>query len=221
MATRATRQPRRIPLSRERILRAAVSLADAAGIESLTMRGLASQLQVEAMSLYNHVASKDDLLDGLLDLVASEIEQPDAGVDWRTATRRRAVSAHDALLRHPWASILWASRGHVGPARMRHLDGMLRGLREAGFPPGVLDIGFHTLENHIVGHALQLSSFPFEAEDLPAMSARYLEGFPAEEYPDLAAHIRHHLEEVDGEVSAFEFGLDAILDALERTRGGG
>ena len=221
MATRATRQPRRIPLSRERILRAAVSLADAAGIESLTMRGLASQLQVEAMSLYNHVANKDDLLDGVIDLVASEIEEPDAGVDWRTATRRRAVSAHDALLRHPWASILWASRTNVGPARMRHLDGMLRGLREAGFPPGVLDIGFHTLENHIVGHALQLSSFPFDAEDLPAMSARYLEDFPEHKYPDLAAHIRHHMEETDDEVSSFEFGLDAILDALERTRRGG
>ena len=221
MATRTTGQPRRTPLSRERILRAALSLADAGGIESLTMRGLAGQLQVEAMSLYNHVANKDDLLDGLLELVASGIEEPDAGLDWRAATRRRAVSAHDALLRHPWASILWASRMNVGPARMRHLDGMLRGLHEAGFPPGVLDVGFHTLENHIVGHALQLSSFPFQAEDLPAMSARYLEDFPTDVYPHLAAHIRYHLEETDGEASAFEFGLDAILDALERTRGGG
>jgi AcrR family transcriptional regulator len=182
------------------------------------MRRLASQLDVEAMSLYNHVANKDDLLDGVLDLVASEIEEPDSGLDWRTATRRRAVSAHDALLRHPWASLLWASRGNVGPARMRHLDGMLRGLREAGFPPGVLEVGFHTLENHIVGHALQLSSFPVEADDLPALSARYLEDFPEEDYPDLAAHIRHHLDGIDGDASAFEFGLDAILDGLERTR---
>jgi AcrR family transcriptional regulator len=219
MTTRVTRQPRRKPLSRDRILQAAVSIADAAGIESVTMRGLASQLQVEAMSLYNHVANKDDLLDGVLDLVASEIEEPDPGLDWRAATRHRAVSAHDALLRHPWASILWASRGHVGPARMRHLDGMLRGLREAGFSPGVLEIGFHTLENHIVGHALQLSSFPFDAEDLPAMSARYLEDFPEDDYPDLAAHIRHHMKATDGEANAFEFGLDAILDGLERTRG--
>jgi AcrR family transcriptional regulator len=221
MAPRARRPERRTPLSRERILRAAVALADAAGIESLTMRGLASQLEVEAMSLYNHVANKDDLLDGVLDLVAAEIEEPDPEADWRAATRQRAVSAHDALLRHPWASLLWASRGHVGPARMRHLDGLLRGLREGGFPPGVLEIGFHTLQNHIVGHALQRSSFPGDPDELPEMSARYLEGFPEDEYPDLAAHIRHHLQETDGDESAFAFGLDAILDGLERLRGQG
>jgi AcrR family transcriptional regulator len=219
VATRATRK-RRVPLSRERVLHAAVALADAEGIDSLTMRGLASQLQVEAMSLYNHVDSKDDLLDGMIDLIASEIEEPDDATDWKTALRQRAVSAHDALLLHPWSSMLWASRMNVGPARMRHLDAMLRDLREAGFSPGLLDVAFHTLQNHIVGHALQYATFPFEADDLPAMSARYLQDFPAEDYPDLAAHIRHHLEEPDGEVTSFEFGLDSILDALERAREG-
>jgi AcrR family transcriptional regulator len=211
----------RTPLRRDRILRAAVSLADAEGLEALTMRALAGALQVEAMSLYNHVDNKDDLLDGMVDLVASEIEEPADDADWRTATRRRAVSAHAALLRHRWAPLLWASRMQVGPARMRHLDGLLRGLREGGFPPGLLDVGFHTLQNHIVGHALQHVSFPFDAADLPALSARYLADFPAERYPDLAGHIRHHLEEVDGEVSSFAFGLDAILDALERARDDG
>jgi AcrR family transcriptional regulator len=215
---RASARQQRIPLSRERILQAAVSMADAEGIDALTMRGLASQLQVEAMSLYNHVANKDDLLDGMIELVAAEIEAPDGASDWKAAVRQRAISAHDALLRHPWSSILWASRMNVGPARMRHMDAMLRQLREARFEPGLLDVAFHTLENHIVGHALQASSFPFDADDLPALSARYLEGFPSDEYPDLAAHIRHHMDRPAGGVSSFEFGLDSILDALDRAR---
>jgi AcrR family transcriptional regulator len=218
MARPATKQ-RRAPLSRDRILRAAVSMADAEGIDALTMRKLAGQLQVEAMSLYNHVANKDDLLDGMIELVAAEIEAPGEDAGWKAAIRQRAISAHDALLRHPWSSILWASRMNVGPARMRHMDAMLRELREAGFEPGLLDVAFHTLENHVVGHALQASSFPFDADDLPALSARYLEAFPAEEFPDLAAHIRHHMERPANEVSSFEFGLDSILDGLERARG--
>jgi AcrR family transcriptional regulator len=218
MARRATKQ-RRTPLTRERILQAAVSMADAGGIDALTMRGLASQLQVEAMSLYNHVDNKDDLLDGMIELVAAEIEQPDEDAGWKAAIRQRAISAHDAMLRHPWSSILWTSRMNVGPARMRHMDAMLRELREARFTPGLLDVAFHALQNHIVGHALQASSFPFDADDLPALSARYLEGFPSEEFPDLAAHIRHHMDQPAREVSSFEFGLDSILDALERARG--
>jgi AcrR family transcriptional regulator len=217
---RATARQQRIPLSRERILDAAVAMADAEGIDALTMRKLAGQLEVEAMSLYNHVANKDDLLDGMIELVAAEIEEPDEDAGWKAAIRQRAISAHDALLRHPWASILWASRMNVGPARMRHMDAMLRQLREAGFAPGLLDVAFHTLENHVVGHALQASSFPFDADDLPALSARYLEGFPSEGFPDLAAHIRHHMDQPASDVSSFEFGLDAILDALERARGG-
>ena len=218
MARRSARG-QRTPLSRDRILREAVALADAEGIESLTMRGLAGQLQVEAMSLYNHVDTKDDLLDGMVEYIASEIEEPDAAADWKTAVRRRAISAHDVLVRHPWSSIQWATRMNVGPTRMRYMDAMLRELREAGFSPGVLDVAFHTLQNHIVGHALQAAAFPYEEEDLPEMSARYLESFPADDYPDLAAHIRYHREAPGSEVSSFEFGLDAILAALERARG--
>jgi len=217
MARRSARG-QRTPLSRERVLREAVALADAEGIESLTMRGLASQLQVEAMSLYNHVDTKDDLLDGMIECIADEIEEPDAAADWKTAVRQRAISAHDVLERHPWSSIQWATRMNVGPTRMRFMDAMLRELREAGFSPGLLDVAFHTLQNHIVGHALQASAFPFEAEELPEMSARYLETFPADDYPDLAAHISYHREAPGGEVSSFEFGLDAILDAFERAR---
>jgi AcrR family transcriptional regulator len=215
--SRAARQ-RRVPLSRERVLQAAVTMADTQGIDALTMRKLAGELQVEAMSLYNHVDNKDDLLDGMIEFVAAEIEHPTEVGDWKATIRRRAISAHDALLRHPWSSSLWASRMNVGPARMRHMDAMLRELREAGFAPGLLDVAFHTLENHIIGHALQASSFPFDAEDLPALSAQYLESFPAADYPDLAAHIHHHREQPASVVSSFEFGLDAILDGLERAR---
>lgn len=206
----------RTPLSRERILRTAAALADADGLDALTMRSLAADLHVEAMSLYNHVDSKDDLLDGMVELVADEVTEPPEGTHWRTALRERATALHQALVHHPWASMLWASRMTVGPARLRLMDGMLRDLRHAGFPPGLLDLAFHTLHNHVVGHALQDASFPFDAEDLPALSARYLEDFPTEEYPDLAAHIRYHLDVHDGEGTAFAYGLESILDALGR-----
>lgn len=100
------------------------------------------------------------------------------------------------------------------------MDAMLRQLREAGCSMGLLEVAFHTLQNHIVGHALHESTFPFDAAELPAMSARYLDSFPVDDYPDLAAHISYHMEEPDGEPSSFEFGLEAILDALERARDG-
>jgi AcrR family transcriptional regulator len=205
---------RRKALDRERVLRAAVELADDQGIDALTMRALAARLGVEAMSLYNHVDNKDDLLDGMVDLVAEEIAEPPAGADWRTALRHRSIAAHDALLRHRWASALWASRMEVGPARMRHMDALLRDLRAAGFPPGLLDLAFHTLQNHVLGHALQAVSFPFEEEDLPALGARYLATFPTERFPDLADHVRFHMEEASAEGNSFEFGLDLLLDGL-------
>ncbi|MEX2627150.1 MAG: TetR/AcrR family transcriptional regulator [Ilumatobacteraceae bacterium] len=217
----ARRTRPRTPLNRERVLRAAIELADDEGIDSLTMRGLAARLDVEAMSLYNHVANKDDVLDGMVELVAEEIEEPAGDADWSAAVRQRSISAHDALLRHPWSSLLWTSRTSTGPARMRHVDALLRDLREAGFAPGVLDLAFHTLQNHVIGHALQRSSFAFDADDLPRLSAEFLHDFPADDYPDLADHIRYHVEQTSPERSAFEFGLDLILDGLERIRHAG
>jgi AcrR family transcriptional regulator len=212
--TERARARRRAPLSRERILDAAVALADGEGLDSLTMRKLAAQLHVEAMSLYNHVANKDDLLDGMIDQVAAEIVAAPEGADWRARLRARALSAHDALLRHRWSSVLWASRTTLGPARMRHMDAMLRELREAGFGIELLDVAFHTLENHVVGHALQASSFPVETADVPEMIRAFLASFPEDDYPDLAAHVRHHAAPSASDVSSFAFGLDAILDAL-------
>lgn len=212
------RTQRRTPLNRDRVLAAGVTLADAEGIGALTMRRLGRELGVEAMALYNHVDNKDDLLDGMLDRVAAEIELPDSGPDWRHHARRRAISAHAALIRHPWAAALWTSRINLGSARMRYLDSALGNLREAGFPPDLLDRTFHAVENHIVGHALQALGFPLDHDEMAETGERFLRTFPVKEYPDLAAHIRHHLEHHETG-DGFEFELDLILDGLEQMRG--
>src|SRR3954447_22718424 len=122
----------RLPLSRDRILQAALELADESGIESVTMRGLAQVLGFEAMSLYNYVANKDDLLNGILDLVLAETEPPSPAGDWRTAIRSSAISVHQGLTRHPWACPLVMSPGHIRPARLQYMDSLLGRLREAG-----------------------------------------------------------------------------------------
>ncbi|MFC4126328.1 TetR/AcrR family transcriptional regulator [Nocardia rhizosphaerae] len=211
----------RIPLTRARVLDAGVALADADGIAAVTMRKLGSTLGVEAMALYNHIANKDDLLDGMLDHIADEIEFPtsEPGPNWRLHTRRRAVSAHTVLLRHPWAAAMWTARLDLGPARMRYMDRALRSLREAGFTGDLLDRTYHAIENHIVGHAMQALGLPLDPTDLAELGARYLRGFPTEQYPDLAAHIRHHLDHPGGG-DEFSFALDLLLDGLERLRDG-
>ncbi|MBO0610745.1 TetR/AcrR family transcriptional regulator [Myceligenerans salitolerans] len=137
-------------------------------------------------------------------------------VDWRSRARWRAVSAHATFMRHPWSAALWTSSVGVGPARMRYLDTALRDLREAGFADGLLDLAFHTVENHIVGHAMQELGFSLAPGEMEAMGAELLRSFPVEEYPFLAEHIRYHVEETGDD--AFEFGLDLILDGLERLR---
>lgn len=208
---------RRKTLNRDRVVAAGVALADAEGIGALTMRRLGGALEVEGMALYNHVRNKDDLLDGMLDRVAGEIDLPDCGSDWRDHARRRAISAHAALMRHPWAAALWTSSINLGPARMRYLDSALRCLREAGFPPGLLDRAFHTIEDHIFGHALQALGFPLDEDQMKQEGEHFLDSFPVEDHPDLAAHIRYHLQHhEDGD--GFEFGLDLIIDSLEQMR---
>lgn len=200
------------------MLRAAIALADDGGIEALSMRKLAQKLGVEAMSLYNHVANKDDLLDGMIELVASEIDLASEGGNWKTVMRQRAISAHDVLLRHPWSSGLWMSREGSGGARMRFADSVLRGFREAGFPKDLTYHAFHVLQSHIVGYTLYVASFPFDMAELGELVARFLREFPADDYPDLAVHIRQHMEPTDEQEGAFEFGLDLILGGLERLR---
>ena len=209
-------RPRK-PLSKERVLRAALALADAEGIEALSMRRLAKDLGVEAMSLYNHVANKDEILDGIIDLVAGEFELPADAGDWQTAMRRHLISARDVLLRHSWATALWMRQGG-GTARMRNGDWMLRTLREAGFPKELMYHAFHILESYVQGYTLQQLNFPYKGEELAGMAANFLQQLPAGAYPELVEHIQQHLEPHDEETSGFALGLDLILDGLDRAR---
>jgi AcrR family transcriptional regulator len=206
---------RRSPLSRERVLRAAIALADKTGIESLTMRKLGQQLGVEAMSLYNHVANKDDIFDGIVDEILSDIEVPPTGTDWKTAMRHRAISAHDVLLAHPWAAQLIMSRFNIGPGMTRYLDATLGRLREGGFSiKGALD-AWNTLDSHLYGFTLQQLNLPFDVKETRQVSADVLGRLPANDYPHVVEVITEIMR--SGREEDFEYGLDLILDGLERT----
>lgn len=213
---------RRVALNRERVLRAAVALADEHGIEALSMRRLGQELGVEAMSLYNHVANKDDLLDGITDLVLQEIELPEAG-DWKEALRLSALSAHEVLARHRWACNLALSPERTVPASVRRADWMLRRLREGGFPPELTYHAYHALDAHILGFTLwQLGHGIAGQEQLEELAARFFQQFPPGEYPYLHEHARQHMEGFGkDEPGAFELVLDLLLDGLERMREAG
>src|SRR5712692_7708775 len=159
--TRADRRAgRRVRLTRERVLRAAVGSADEGGIEALTMQNIGRRVGAEAMSLYRHVRNKEDILDGSVDIVFSEIDLPSSGTDWKTAMRQRAISAREVLLRHPWAIGLMESRTTPGPANLRHHDSVLGVLREAGFSSGMATHAYNLLDSYIYGFALQQRSLP-------------------------------------------------------------
>jgi AcrR family transcriptional regulator len=209
----------RAPLSKERVLQAAIVLADAEGIDSLTMRRLAKELGVEAMSLYNHVANKDEILDGIVDVVVSEIDLPSDAPDWKSAMRRSAISHRDVYVRHRWASNLSMSRQSAGPARLRFGDWVLRTLREAGFSDDLIYHAFHILEAYVLGFTVMHLSFPYKGDELAGKAAAFLQQFPADEYPDFVEHIKQHLEPRAGGEGGFELGLDLILDGLEAAGG--
>ena len=218
MSTTGQGARHRAPLSRDRVLRAAVTRADQDGISSLSMRKLGEALGVEAMSLYNHVASKNDLLDGMIDIVFGEIDLPSGGGDWKAAMRRRAISARQVLRRHPWAIGLMESRTSPGPATLRHHDAVLGCLREAGFPIGLSAHAYSLLDSYIYGFALQEASLPFGNEEETAQVAQEIVGMmPAGEYPYLAEMAAAHVLQPGYEYGhEFETGLELILDALER-----
>ncbi|HVD45829.1 MAG TPA: TetR/AcrR family transcriptional regulator [Candidatus Limnocylindria bacterium] len=210
----------RAPLSRERVMRAAVALADKGGIESLTMRRLGQELRVEAMSLYNHVANKEDIVDGIVDLVFGEIDVPSDGAGWKTAMRQRAISARDVLLRHPWATSLMQSRTKPGPATLRHNDSVLGSLRAAGFTVEMAAHAFSVMDGYIYGFALQQMNLPsHSSEEATQLAEGILRKLPANEYPHLAEMITEHAMNPGYDYAdEFEFGLDLILDGLERVR---
>jgi AcrR family transcriptional regulator len=221
MATRPEPSPEgRVPLSRERVLRAALQLADESGIEALSMRRLGQELGVEAMSLYNHVANKDDLHGGIVELVLGEIEEPSNAYDWKTAIRRTAISSHDAFVRHRWACSLMMRGPGVSPVRMRWMEAVLRTFREGGFSANLTHHAYHAIDSHITGFTLWQVSMPFEThEELVELAEGFLPRVPVDDFPYFVEHAEQHLLPPDPEEkSEFEFGLDLILDGLERLR---
>ena len=208
-------------LSRERVLAAAVVLADSGGLESLTMRRLGEELGVEAMSLYNHVANKDDLLDGMVDLVFAEIDLPGDGIGWRTAMRERAISARAALKRHPWATALMQSRTTPGQATLRHHDTVIGALRRAGFPVALTAHAFSAIDAYVYGFALQERSLPFETvEQAEEVGRQMFARMPPGAFPHLVElTVEHILQPGYDYGDEFEYGLDLVLDGLDRALG--
>jgi AcrR family transcriptional regulator len=210
----------RKPLSRERIVDAALVLADADGVDAVSMRKLGQSLGFEAMSLYNHVSNKDDLLDGMLDRVLDEMElpNPDGGIP---SIRAAAVSAHAALRRHPWAAHLLMAPARVRPARLEFMNALLSSLRSAGFSADTTYHAYHVIDAHIIGFSLWQSTHDFSmpedvTDDLLETLKRIV---PPESYPHLWEHGMQHLNEPSlAQVSAFEYGLDLLLESLEQRR---
>lgn len=216
--TGTSNPPSPTPLSRERILQAALHLADEGGLEAVSMRKVAQELGVKAMSLYNHVANKDDIIDGIVDRVVSDIELPRFDLDWKTAMRQRALSAHDVLLQHPWAAMAIMSRINVGPAMLRYVDRTIGCLREAGFSWEMADHAWNAIDNHIYGFTLQELNFPIEPSEYAETAEGFISSIPPEQYPYMH---QLSLSIIDGSYDGlhdFEFGLNFILDGLDRLR---
>jgi len=209
---------RRSRLNRDRVLQVAVALADQGGIESLTMRKLGVELGVEAMSLYNHVANKADLIDGMIDIVFGEIDLPTGETDWRTAMRRRAVSAREVLARHRWATGLMESRTAPGPANLRHHDTVLGVLRGAGFSIPLAAHAYSAMDSYIYGFALQEPNLPFDdGPETAQLAQSIMARFASGEYPHLTEIAVEHVMQPGYDYgNEFAFGLELILDGLER-----
>jgi AcrR family transcriptional regulator len=201
-------------------MRAAFDRTDEDGIGSLSMRKLAQELGVEAMSLYRHVRNKGEIVDGMIDLVFGEIGLPHIGVDWKTAMRARAISAREVLARHPWAIGLMESRSTPGPATLQHHDAVIGCLLEAGFSIPMAAHAYSVLDSYIYGFALQQASLPFKAPDEAVEVADSIwRQFPADAYPHLTElTVQHVLQPGYDDADEFAYGLDLILDGLERVR---
>ena len=213
-----TSSEERVPLSRERVLQAAVVIADASGLGALTMRSLAQALGVKPMSLYHHVANKTEILDAVVDVVFSEIELPAVGGEWRSEVRRRAMSARRVLRRHSWAIGLLESRTTPGPATLRHHDAMLGTLRAAGFPVAVTAHAYALLDSYIYGFAVQEAALPFDGpETVAAVAGSIRQHLAAGTYPHLAELADEHILKPGYDFGdEFQFGLDLILEGLHR-----
>jgi AcrR family transcriptional regulator len=214
-----------MPLTRERVLAAAIELADEAGIDGLSMRRVGQRLGVEAMSLYNHVANKEDLLNGMLDLVVAEIDQPiEDEPDWRTVFYERVMSARQAFLRHRWAAAVVLNHAAAGPAMLAYMDSMVGIIRRAGFSLDLTHHTLHALGSRTMGFTQELfedsADGPADPEASAAMARQMADNFPY--IGEIITQISHEQESVVGsgcdDQFEFEFGLNLLLDGLERLR---
>ncbi|MEA3510842.1 MAG: TetR/AcrR family transcriptional regulator C-terminal domain-containing protein [Actinomycetota bacterium] len=205
----------RIPLTRQRVLVAAIQWADERGLESLSMRKLGQQLGVEAMSLYNHVANKDDMINGMIGIVIGEVSLANPAGEWREELRRTAQSVHDVYLAHPWVCDLVMKPVAITETRLRYMDSILGTLRAGGFSVRLTHHAYHALETHTLGFTMQQISFDFDREELDTVGREFLSTLP-DGFAHLAEHVHYHLAPEEPDKSGFDFGLDLILDGLER-----
>ena len=206
----------RAPLSRERVLNGAVAVADATGIAGLTIRSLAQELGVKPMSVYHHVANKEQILDGIVDIVFSEIELPSASGDWRPEISRRAHSARVVLRRHPWAIGLLETRTSPGYATLRHHNAVLGALRAGGFSVELTAHAYALVDSYVYGFALQEATLPFNDQSVAEVAAPMMELFESGDYPHLMELVTEHaLKPGYDFADEFEFGLELVLDGLE------
>jgi AcrR family transcriptional regulator len=207
----------RTPLTRERVLAGAVALADEIGIEAFTIRKLATALDVKPMTIYHHVVNKEAILDGMVDRVFDEIDRPPTDTDWKSAMRRRALSARAVLARHPWAAPLMESRTSPGPATMGHHDAVIGCFRRGGFSVAMTAHAYALVDAFIYGFALQEANLPAtEGEAMAELAESVMEPFPAGDLPHLTEFTTEHVLQPGYDFGTeFEFGLDLILDGLE------
>lgn len=211
---------KRKPLSRERVLEAAMGLADRDGIEPLTIRKLATELEAKPMAIYHHVASKEEILDGMVDSVFAEIELPPGELGWTDAVRVRSISAREALGRHPWATPMMESRTSPGPATLRQHDAMLGCLRRGGLSLEMAAHAYALIDSFVYGFALQEANLPGGGGgEIVEMAGDLIDAMPPEEYPNLVEFTTEHVMRPGYSFSdTFELGLDLLLDGLEAAR---
>ncbi|MDX1690257.1 MAG: TetR/AcrR family transcriptional regulator [Acidimicrobiia bacterium] len=211
----------RTPLSEERIVAAAVDLADDGGLEAVSMRSVAAELDARAMSLYRHVDGKEALVAAMIDAVLGEIDLAEAEADWRTAVGRIARSAYEVIVRHPWMAQVWLAV-RPGIHRIQLMEALLGAFRRGGCSRRLSHHALHAVQNHVLGHAITKVTFDGAIEDLEEEGRRFLEGLDEEAHPYVAEHVVEHLEPSDGDDrSDFDFGLDLLLDGVERLRRSG
>lgn len=205
----------RLPLTRDRILTAALRLADEEGLSALSMRKVAAQLSVEAMSLYNHIGNKADIVAGITDLVAGEIDLPTPDFDWKGQMKTRSRSAHRVLMQHPWAAAQFQQPRTPGPSMMTYIDATLGCLMAVGFTPAQADHARNTIDNHVYGFTLVHLTRPTRSREIARQAKKMLKEIPQDRYPNLHRRTQEMSETTSTEVDDFDFGLDLILDGLD------